>query len=81
MTGHQLEQAPAREQRKDERPEKAFPGFLRADVRNHLMSPDQAAGQIRAHVAELGDRDQIENVELAGDRAGRANAARRKQFS
>ena len=31
------------------------------------MPPNRAAGQIRAHVREFGDRDQIQYVELAGE--------------
>src|SRR5436190_23434326 len=71
MNGHQLEHAPAGEKREGERSEKTFPGFLRADVRNELMTPNQAAGQIRAHIAELRDGDQIEDIKLARHSAGR----------
>ena len=40
-------------------------------MRNHLVTADHAAGEIRAHVAELRDRDEIENVKLPSHRAGR----------
>src|ERR1700730_2956217 len=33
------------------------------------MTPSQTAGQIRTHIAELGDGNKIENVELARDSA------------
>src|ERR1700682_3475820 len=71
MPRHQFPQTPARQQRKSQRAEKAFPGFLRADVRDHLVATDQATGQIRAHIAELRDRDEIQNVKLSRDRTRR----------
>jgi hypothetical protein len=33
------------------------------------MPPDRAAGQIRAHVGKFCDRDQKQNIELAGQLA------------
>src|ERR1700719_5224804 len=65
MPWHYFEQHQAAKERKNERSEKPFPRFLRADVGTHQVSTDCAAGQIGTHVAELGDRDQIQNVKLS----------------
>src|SRR5437773_9544478 len=67
MARHEFVKSEAAKQRKDNSAEKTFPGFLRADVRHHQMPPNQAARQIRAHVPEFGDGDQIQHVELADD--------------
>ena len=69
MARHEFVKSEAAKQRKDNSAEKTFPGFLRADVRHHQMPPSHAARQIRTHVRELGDGDQIQHVELAGDLA------------
>ena len=70
MARHEFVKSETAKQREDNSAEKTFPGFLRADVRHHQMPPNHAARQIRAHVREFGDGDQIQHVELAGD-AGR----------
>src|SRR2546428_12621879 len=70
MSRHELEQDQAAKERKPERTKEAFPGFFRADVRDHLVAADRAAGQIRAHVAELRHRDQIQDIKLSGYRTG-----------
>ena len=73
MPGHQLEQHQTAQERKNKRAKKSFPGFFCADVRAHQMPTERTARQIRAHVAELRHRDQIQNVKLAGhDAIGRA---------
>src|SRR6476620_6783120 len=69
MSWHEFVQREAAKQRKDNRAEKTFPRFLRADVRHHQMPSKRAARQIRAHIREFGDGDQIQYVELAGDLA------------
>ena len=70
MARHEFEKCQAAKQRKDNRAEETFPGFFRADVRNHQMPPNHAAGQIRAHVREFGDRDQVQHIKLSGELAG-----------
>src|SRR4029077_18645646 len=69
MARYELVKPEAAKQRQDNSAEKTFPGFLRADVRHHQMPPKRAARQIRAHIREFGDCDQIQYVELAGDLA------------
>src|SRR6476646_8773214 len=69
MARHEFVKSEAAKQRKDNSAEKTFPGFLRADVRHHQMPPNRAARQIRAHVREFGDGDQIQHVELTGELA------------
>src|SRR6476469_8775854 len=69
MARHKFVKREAAKQRQDNSAEKTFPGFLRADVRHHQMPSKRAACQIRTHVREFGDGDQIQYVELAGDLA------------
>src|SRR6266436_6320642 len=69
MARHEFVKSEAAKQRKDNSAEKTFPCFLRADVRHHQMPPSHAARQIRTHVREFRDCDQIQYVELAGDLA------------
>src|SRR5207302_11439484 len=54
------------EKRKTERAEKTLPRFFRRDVRDERVSADEAAGDIRAHVAELRNHDQIEHIKMPG---------------
>src|SRR5207247_10562754 len=63
-------------QRKTERAEKSFPRFFRADLRNHEMPANRAAGQVCPHVAEFCDRNQIQDIELSCEHA--TARARRK---
>src|SRR5215510_348602 len=69
MSRHEFVEGEAAKQREDNRAEKAFPRFLRTDVRHHQMPPNRAARQIRTHVRELRDRDQVQYVELPGELA------------
>src|SRR5258708_807156 len=69
MARHEFVKREAAKQRKGNSAEKTFPGFLRADVRHHQMPSNRAARQIRAHIREFGDGDQIQYVELASDLA------------
>src|SRR3954453_18903807 len=70
MTWHKLVKCEAAKQREDDSAEKTFPGFFPADVRHHQVPPDDAPSQIRAHVGELGARNQIQHVKLAGKLPG-----------
>ena len=65
MAGHQFVKCQAAHQRENNRTKKTFPSLLPADVWHHEMPPDHAAGQVRAHVREFRDRDQIQHVELS----------------
>src|SRR5215211_1324367 len=69
MAGHEFVKSEAAKQRKDNRAEKTFPRFLRADVRYHQMPPNRVARQIGTHVRELRDGDYIQHIELTGDLA------------
>src|SRR6202011_371240 len=80
MTGHQFEKSQAAEKSKSERAEKSFPCFFGADLRAHQMSADCAAGQVRAHIAEFRDRDQIQNIKLSGDRSPDRSRSEVKYF-
>ena len=64
VTRHQLEQDETAQKSKGERAEKSFPRLLCANLRHHQMPANRAASQIRAHVAELRDRNQIETIKL-----------------
>src|SRR6267378_422376 len=81
MARHEFVKPEAAKQRKDNSAEKTFPGFLRTDVRHHQMPPNRAASQIRTHVRELGDGDQIQHVELAGDLAAARTRSEIHNFS
>src|SRR5437763_12939478 len=67
MSRHQFEKRQTRQQRKSQRAKESFPCFLWANVRNQRMPPNDAAGKISAHVAELRDRDYIKAVKLSHD--------------
>src|SRR5215475_9194418 len=69
MAGHEFVKSEAAKQREHNRAKKTFPRFLPADVRHHQMPPNHASCQIRAHVRELGDCDQIQDIELACEMA------------
>src|SRR5205807_1092935 len=69
MAGHQFVKCQAAHQRENNRTKKTFPSLLPADVWHHEMPPDHAAGQVRAHVREFRDRDQIQHVELSRELA------------
>src|SRR6476646_5803294 len=81
MARHEFVKSEAAKQRKDNSAEKTFPGFLRANVRHHQMPPNRAARQIRAHVREFGDGDQIQHVELAGELAAARTRSEINNFS
>src|SRR5437870_8231157 len=68
MSRHHFEKCQTRQQRKSHRAKKSFPCFLWTDVWNQRVPPNNAAGKIGAHVAELRDRDQIKAVKLPHDR-------------
>src|SRR5947208_11094629 len=80
MDGHQLEQHQTSEQRKTERAKESLPRFLGANVRNHEVTPDGAPGQIRAHVAEFCNRNQIEAVKLSGHQPSARSRSKIKNF-
>ena len=61
---HQGMEAVAGQQREGHRAAEALPGFARANVRDHLVPADEAAGQVSAHVAELRHGDEVELVIL-----------------
>src|ERR1044072_7625596 len=67
MARHKFVKNQAAKQREDNCAEKTFPCFFSTDVRHHQMPPYHAARQVRAHVRKLGDCDQIQHVELAGE--------------
>src|SRR6476660_8975384 len=81
MARHEFVKREAAKQSQDNSAEKTFPGFLRADVRHHQMPPKRAARQIRAHIREFGDCDQIQYVELAGDLAAARARSEINNFS
>src|SRR5438094_5072718 len=69
MSRHQFEKRQTRQQRKSQRAKKSFPCFLWTNVRNQRMPPDDAAGKVGAHIAELRDRYKVKAVKLPHDRA------------
>src|SRR3954451_17881456 len=69
MAGDWFVKRETAKQRKHEGAKKTFPGLLRANVRHHQMPPNRAPSQIRAHVREFSDRNQVQHVELAGELA------------
>src|SRR5258707_15420668 len=81
MARHEFVKCEAAKQRKGNSAEKTFPRFFRADVRHHQMPPNRAARQIRAHVREFGDGDQIQHVELAGELAAARTRSEINNFS
>src|SRR5262249_56515024 len=67
MSWHQFVKSQAAKQREDNRAEKTLPGFFPTDVGHHQMPSNYTPRQICAHVRELGDRDQVQHIELPGE--------------